>query len=60
MAHLVVGTENLRVEDFPGDMLGPVYHATRVVKQPIDISGPMVTLTGAPGLGVEVDWEALK
>jgi L-alanine-DL-glutamate epimerase-like enolase superfamily enzyme len=60
MAHLVVGTENLRVEDFPGDMLGPVYHTASVVKQPIDIAGPMVTLTDAPGLGVEVDWEALK
>ncbi len=59
MAHLVVGTANLQVEDYPGDMLGPIYHEASVVKQPIEIAGPVVTLRDRPGLGVEVDWGAL-
>lgn len=56
MAHLVVATPNMQVERYPGDMLGPVYHEVRVVKDPIDIRGPVVTISDRPGLGVEVDW----
>jgi L-Ala-D/L-Glu epimerase len=60
MTHLVVATPNLQVEQFPGDMLGPVYHEVRVVKNPIDIRGPLVTITNGPGLGVEVDWRVVR
>ena len=41
-------------------MLGPVYHEARIVKNPIDIRGPIVTITDRPGLGVEVDWQTVK
>ena len=57
MAHLVVSTPNMQVERFPGDLLGPIYHEVRIVKQPLKIEGPLTTLTSAPGLGVEVDWD---
>jgi muconate cycloisomerase len=60
MAHLVVATPNVQVEKYPGDMLGPVYHEVRVVKNPMDIRGPVVTLSDRPGLGVEVDWQLVK
>jgi muconate cycloisomerase len=60
MAHLVVATPNLQVEKYPGDMLGPVYHEARIVKDPIDIRGPLVTITDRPGLGVEVDWQVVR
>jgi len=60
MAHLVVATPNLQVEKYPGDMLGPVYHEARIVKDPIDIRGPVVTITDRPGLGVEVDWQVVR
>jgi muconate cycloisomerase len=60
MAHLVVACPNLQVEKYPGDMLGPVYHEARIVKDPIDIRGPVVTITNRPGLGVEVDWQRVR
>ena len=60
MAHLVVATPNMQVEKYPGDVLGPIYHEVRVVKDPIDIRGPVVTITDRPGLGVEVDWSVVK
>ena len=60
MAHLVVATQNVRVEEFPGDMLGPVYHESSVAKEPVRIEGPLVTLGDAPGLGITVDWDSLK
>jgi muconate cycloisomerase len=60
MGHLIVATPNLRVEDYPGDIHGPVYHEVRIVKDPLSIQGPVTTLTSRPGLGVEIDWAAVK
>jgi L-alanine-DL-glutamate epimerase-like enolase superfamily enzyme len=50
----------MKVEVHPGDMLGPVYHEERIVKQPLRIEGPLVTVPDAPGLGVEVDWQKVE
>jgi L-alanine-DL-glutamate epimerase-like enolase superfamily enzyme len=60
MGHLVVATENLQVEKYPGDMLGPTYHEVRIVKNPLTMEGPVVTVPDRPGLGVEVDWEIVR
>jgi len=60
MCHLIVGTENLRIEAFPGDVLGPAYHMDSVAKNPISINGPLTTISDAPGLGVDVDWDFVR
>ncbi len=60
MAHLVVACPNMQVEKYPGDMLGADYHEIRIARNPIQIEGPMTTITDAPGLGVEVDWELVR
>lgn len=60
MGHLVVACPNIKVERYPGDVLGPVYHEARVVKNPLEIKGPNVSITDRPGLGVEIDWEVVK
>jgi muconate cycloisomerase len=60
MCHLIVGTENLQIEAYPGDVLGPAYHVDSVATNPISISGPVTTITDAPGLGVDVDWDFVR
>ena len=60
MAHLVIGCPNMQVERYPGDMLGPDYHQVRIAKNPIQIEGPMTTISNRPGLGVEVDWDLVR
>ncbi len=60
MAQLCVALPNLQVERYPGDMLGPVYHEQRIVTNPIDIRGPVVTITDRPGLGIDVDWAQVQ
>ncbi|WP_166820130.1 mandelate racemase/muconate lactonizing enzyme family protein [Thalassoroseus pseudoceratinae] len=60
MAQLVVGCENLQVESYPGDILGPIYHERRIVTDPLAIEGPIVRLNDSPGLGVNVDWELVR
>jgi L-alanine-DL-glutamate epimerase-like enolase superfamily enzyme len=60
MAHLVVSSANMRVEEYPGDMLGADYHEIRVARNPVSIDGPITTITDAPGLGVDVDWDVVR
>jgi muconate cycloisomerase len=60
MGHLIVATPNMRVEEWPGDIHGPAYYETRIVKEPLSIEGPLTTITDRPGLGIEVDWEVVK
>ncbi len=60
MCHLVVACENMNVEKFPGDILGPEYHEFSVVKNPLKIEGPVITLNDEPGLGVTVDWDLVR
>jgi len=60
MCHLVVACENMQVEQYPGDVLGPDYHEFSIAKNPIQIQGPMVTTPDGPGLGVEVDWDVVR
>jgi muconate cycloisomerase len=60
MGHLVIATPNLLVEQYPGDIYGPVYYETRIVKNPLIIKGPTITIPDAPGLGVEVDWDLVR
>jgi muconate cycloisomerase len=60
MCHLVVGTPNMQIEKYPGDVLGPEYHEFPVVKEPLRIDGPVITTPDGPGLGVEVDWGVVE
>lgn len=60
MCHLVVACPNLKIEEFPGDILGPEYHEIRIVKEPLKISGPIVEVSDRPGLGVDVDWALIE
>lgn len=60
MCHLVVACPNMKVEKYPGDIMGPDYHALSIVKQPLEIRGPVITVPDRPGLGVEVDWKIVE
>ena len=40
--------------------MGPDYHAVSVVKDPLKIEGPVITVPNRPGLGVEVDWKIVE
>lgn len=60
MAHLVVGSRNLKIEEIPGDCIGPSYHEFSIVRNPLVIEGPLTTLNETPGLGVDVDWDLVR
>jgi L-alanine-DL-glutamate epimerase-like enolase superfamily enzyme len=60
MGHLIVACPNMQVEPYPGDALGPIYHEFGIAKNPLVITGPNVTVPSGPGMGVEVDWDAVR
>lgn len=60
MGQLVIGLENMQVEKYPGDIIGPWYHAERIVREPLVIDRATCTIPNRPGLGVEVDWEKVS
>lgn len=60
MMHFIVSTPNVRIEEIPGDCLGPSYHETSIAVEPLEIEGPMTTIPERPGLGVEVDWAKVQ
>ncbi len=60
MCHLVLAHENMRVEQFPGDIMGPEYHTIRVATEPLPIKGAEITVSDRPGLGIDVDWSLLE
>jgi muconate cycloisomerase len=60
MGHVVVARQNMQVEKYPGDTLGPIYHEFSLVREPVRIEGPLVTVPDRPGLGVEVDWQLAR
>jgi L-alanine-DL-glutamate epimerase-like enolase superfamily enzyme len=60
MGHLIVACENMQVETYPGDILGPDYHEFRIAVDPIRIEGPLTTVPDRPGLGVDIDWHLVR
>jgi muconate cycloisomerase len=60
MLHFIVATQNMQVDRYPGDCLGPFYHEFSIAKNPLAISGPFTTLHAGPGLGIDVDWDVVN
>ena len=60
MAHFIVATPNMQIELHPGDLLGPDYHEVSIARNPLQINGPLTTLSSRPGLGVDVDRDVIE
>ena len=60
MAHLAVSTPNIRSEQYPADILGPLYHLDRVVKEPMKIGNGFAEMSEGTGLGVALDEEKIE
>lgn len=60
MCHVVVACPNMKIETYPGDILGPEYHEFSIANNPLKIEGPVISITDQPGLGVDVNWEVVE
>lgn len=60
MCHLSVAAPNVAAERYHGDILGPLYYEERIVRNPLRMEQGLAHCPTGPGLGVEVDWDAVE
>jgi muconate cycloisomerase len=60
MLHLACAVLNIDSETYPADILGPHYHESDLLVQPLDLDPQGAKVPDGPGLGVSLDEEKLK
>ena len=60
MLHVACAVKNIESETYPADILGPHYHESDLLTEPLDLSFDGARVPGGPGLGVMLDEEQLE
>jgi muconate cycloisomerase len=60
MIHLGMATAGIRAEEFPCDIIGPLYYEDDVLVEPLRLGEGEAQPHEAPGLGVELDEEKVR
>lgn len=60
MLHLAAACPNIDCENYPADILGPLYHQWDIIKEPLKLGPNVAIVPEGPGLGVELDESRLK
>lgn len=55
MIHLAMATPGIGAEEFPCDIIGPLFYEDDILKEPLPIQGGEARPFERPGLGVELD-----
>jgi L-alanine-DL-glutamate epimerase-like enolase superfamily enzyme len=59
MIHACAAIPNIQVERYAADIIGPVFHTTRAIHQPL-LTGPaLARIPDGPGLGITIDRDLL-
>ena len=60
MIHLAMATPGIGAEEFPCDIIGPLYYDDDLLAEPLCIRGGEARPPERPGLGVELDEDKVK
>jgi muconate cycloisomerase len=60
MIHLAMATPGIGAEEFPCDIIGPLYYEADLLGEPLDLTGGRARPPERPGLGVELDPDAVE
>lgn len=60
MLHLGAALPTIASEQFPGDFIGPLYHESDLLVEPLQIGPAAAQVPDGPGLGVELDEDRLE
>ena len=55
MLHIAAAFPEVDTECFPADTIGPFYHDSDLITEPLDLGPPSAKIPTGPGLGVELD-----
>ncbi len=54
MAHVAIATTNIQCEQYPGDLIGPLYFEQPLTKEPLRYEADRLFVPEGPGLGVRL------
>jgi L-alanine-DL-glutamate epimerase-like enolase superfamily enzyme len=60
MIHVALSTPGINAEEYPCDIIGPLFYEDDVLTDPLSISGGAARIHDRPGLGVELDGEKVE
>lgn len=60
MLHVAAAFPEVDCDTFPADTIGPFYHDGEIIANPLDLGPPYAMVPDGPGLGIELDEQALK
>ncbi|HEY1376565.1 MAG TPA: enolase C-terminal domain-like protein, partial [Gemmataceae bacterium] len=60
MTHLGLAHRGIRPDEYPCDVIGPLYYEDDILAQPLSLTGGRAVLGDRPGLGVELDAEKVE
>lgn len=60
MLHVAAAFPEVAVDTFPADTIGPLYHESDLLTQPLDLGPPSAAVPDGPGLGIELDEQLLQ
>ncbi|MEO6811675.1 MAG: enolase C-terminal domain-like protein [Isosphaeraceae bacterium] len=60
MLHLAASNPTIDSMRYPADILGPLYHETDLLKEPLKLGPQTARVPDGPGLGVELDLDLLR
>ena len=60
MIHLAMATPGIGAEEFPCDIIGPLYYGDDLLAEPLPIQGGEARPLERPGLGVELDEKKMQ
>jgi muconate cycloisomerase len=60
MIHLALATPGIGAEEFPCDIIGPLFYEAELLAEPLQIGGGQARAPERPGLGVELNEEAVE
>ena len=60
MIHLAAATPGIKAEDFPCDIIGPLYYEDDLLTEPLHLANGMAGILNRPGLGVELNEEKVR
>src|SRR5437899_9105502 len=60
MIHLALATPGVTADEFPCDIIGPLFYMDDLLTEPLPIAGGRAQPHERPGLGVELDEEKVQ
>lgn len=60
MIHVAIATAGITPDEYPCDIIGPLYYADDILTEPLRLSGGKALPIERPGLGIELDEEKVR